>query len=148
MRVTVTLTGVGTSPGEQERDLGQWLDQWAQLRGRVRVVDARSQSGALSGAVAAVLADLGPAACTAFASALIAWIRHRTSSVRVVVRRPDGARMELSAQRVRGLGDAEVRALTEQIAQALDGTIGQAVDGTIGQAVDGTRNQDKNAPNG
>jgi Effector Associated Constant Component 1 len=126
VRVTLTVSGGGAAPGVQERELGRWLGEAEQLRGRIRVVEGRRQSGALTESLVTVAAEVGPAALTAFATALIAWIRHRTADTRVVVRRPDGARWEISARRVRGLAATEVQALVEQLTRAVDDGAGGA----------------------
>jgi hypothetical protein len=54
--------------------------------------------GALSGMLTVAV---GPgAAVTVFASALVTWIRHRTGTAHVRVSWPDGAEIELSADRL------------------------------------------------
>lgn len=115
MRVTLTIAAGGGPPGDPERDLGRWLSEREQLRGRVSVVEQRSQPGALSDSVVTVIANLSSASVGAFASALIAWIRHRTTDTRVTVRRADGTRWEISARRVRALNASEVTALVDQV---------------------------------
>jgi len=111
--------GAGREPGEQEKELAGFLDGQAQLRGRVHLIDEKRQTGGISQSIATVVVELGPAGLAAFASTVIAWIRHRTADTRITVRRPDGSRFEISAQRVRGLGAAEISALAEQIAGAV-----------------------------
>lgn len=56
---------------------------------------------------------------TVLASALIAWIRHRTSEVTCTVTRPDGTSIELAAARVRSADLAGVGELVKQVALAL-----------------------------
>ncbi|MGI5160572.1 effector-associated constant component EACC1 [Microbispora sp. CA-102843] len=119
MRVGMRVRGGGRASGEQEKELAAYLDGREQLRGRVHLVDERRRSAGMSQSVASVLTELGPYAVV-FATALISWIRHRTSDTTVTVRRQDGAEFEVSAQRVRGLGAAQLRALVEQIAQVVD----------------------------
>lgn len=119
MRVGMRVRGGGRASGEQEKELAAYLNGREQLRGRVHLVDERRRSAGMSQSVASVLTELGPYAVV-FATALIAWIRHRTSDTTVTVRRQDGAEFEISAQRVRGLGAAQLRALVEQIAQVVD----------------------------
>jgi hypothetical protein len=113
------VNGGSREPGEQEKELAGFLGGQEQLRGRVHLIAERQQAGGMSQSIATVVAELGPAGLAAFASALIAWIRHRTADTRITVRRPDGTKFEISAQRVRGLGAAEVSALVEQIAGAV-----------------------------
>ena len=50
---------------------------------------------------------------------LLTWIRHRTGTTRLTVRRPDGARLELSAQRVRNLNGDQLTALATELTDAL-----------------------------
>ncbi|WP_188188947.1 effector-associated constant component EACC1 [Nonomuraea sp. SYSU D8015] len=119
MRVSMRVRGGGRAPGEQEKELATYLNGQQRLRGRVHLIAERRQSGGMSQSVATVLVELGPVAVV-FAAALIGWIRHRTSDTRVTVRRPDGAEFEVSAQRVRGLGQTELRTLVEQVAQAVN----------------------------
>jgi hypothetical protein len=119
LRVSMHVRGGGREPGDLEKELAGYLDSQERLRGRVHLVTQRQQAGGMTQSIATVVAELGPAAVTACGAALIAWIRHRTADTRVTVRRPDGARFEIAAQRVRGLGPAEVTALVEQIAGAL-----------------------------
>jgi hypothetical protein len=112
------VAGGQRPPGEQEQELAQWLGDREQLRGRVQLVQSGRQTGGLSESIASVVIEVGPVAA-AFASALVAWIRHRTADTRVTVRRPDGTKFDISAQRVRGLGAAELSALVEQVAGAV-----------------------------
>lgn len=119
MRVSMRVRGGGRPTGQQEKELAAYLDGQQRLRGRVHLIAERRQPGGASQSVATVLVQLGPAAAI-FAAALIAWIRHRTSDTRVTVRRPDGAEFEVSAHRVRGLGQAELQSLVDQIAQAVN----------------------------
>lgn len=120
MRVSLTIGGTAR-PAELARELAGTLEARGQFRGRLSVTEPGSRPGALGAGVAAVLIDLTPALLATFASVLIAWIRHGTGDARVTVRRPDGARFEISARRVRGLGTVEVQALTQQMVEALDG---------------------------
>ncbi len=119
MRVSVRVSGGGRPPGEQEKELAGFLNAQEPLRGRAHLIAERRQSGGVSQSIATVVLELGPTGLLAFGSALVAWIRHRTADTRVTVRRPDGSAVEVSAQRVRGMGAAEVRALAEQLAGAI-----------------------------
>lgn len=121
MRVSLRVGGAGREAGEQERQLAGFLGGQEQLRGRVHLIDERRQAGGMSQSVATVLVELGPTGLAAFASALITWIRQKTADTKVTVTRPDGAKFELSAARIRGLGAAELAALLEQIAGAVSG---------------------------
>ena len=118
MRVTVTVVTEPGGPGGQTRDLAQWLGRQPELRNRYQLVDGhgRSSGSALGNALTTIVADLGPAGLGSLAGVLVTWLRSRTSNVRIVVRRADGARSELSSQRVRRLGSTDLRALVDQLA--------------------------------
>jgi hypothetical protein len=115
VRVTVTVTDARHRDAELLRELGRWLGEQEQLRNRTRLVEGRRQPGALSETALSLVADVGGPGLAALATALIAWLRHRTSDTRVVVRRPDGTRFEISARRVRGMGARELHALIDQV---------------------------------
>jgi hypothetical protein len=119
LRVSIRVDDVGQEAGVLENDLAGFLQGQASLRGRTHVVAERSRPGAMNQSVATVIVELGPTALTAFASGLVTWIRHRTANAKVTVRRPDGARWELSAQRVKGLGAEQVTELVKQLSAAL-----------------------------
>ncbi|GLZ01049.1 hypothetical protein [Actinoplanes sp. NBRC 103695] len=121
MRVTVRLDGGSNTPNPQENDLSAALNNHPLLRGRVRLTTERHDASGLNPSLAALLVDLSPAALGAFASILLTWLRHRTGSTRLTLRRPDGARLELSAQRVRNLNAAELTTLATQLTEALAG---------------------------
>jgi hypothetical protein len=105
--------------GTQEPDLAAFLQTQPGLRGRVQLMTDQSRPGGIAQSVATVLAEVGPAAATALGTALVTWLRHRTSNTRITVRRPDGSRFELNAQRVRGLGGPEVAELVAQLSESL-----------------------------
>jgi hypothetical protein len=56
---------------------------------------------------------------TILVSAVITWIRYRTSKVTCTMTRPDGTSVELTADRIRNTDLAEVGELVEQMAAAL-----------------------------
>lgn len=120
MRVTVSVADPQHHDDGPARELGRWLGEAEQLRGRIRLVEGLRQTGALNETILTLVAELGPPGIAAFGAAVITWLRHRRSDTRVTVRRPDGARFEITARRVRGLGPAEVRALVDQLSSALD----------------------------
>ncbi|HEY0531835.1 MAG TPA: hypothetical protein VGD29_09585 [Actinoplanes sp.] len=105
--------------GTQEKSLADFLQVQPALRGRIQLTTDRQRPGGITQSVATVLAEVGPAAATALGTALVTWLRHRTSNTRITVRRPDGTRLELQAQRIRGLGAQEVTQLVTQLADAL-----------------------------
>lgn len=121
VRVTVNLAAVSataTPSGGSEapaRELSRWLDGHEQLRGRVHLIEGRHDGAAINGTLVSLAADLGPPGLAALGTALVTWLRHRTSDVRMTIRRHDGTRIELSARRVRGMGQAELKELIDQL---------------------------------
>jgi hypothetical protein len=122
--VTVSVAGRDAAV-EELRFLFTWLAGDEEFRGRVRLVEAAPEPGTLGGWPEAVVVSLGQGgAVTVLASAVIAWIRHRTSTVTCTVTRPDGTSVQLAATRVRSVDLAGVRELVEQVAAALGDTDG------------------------
>lgn len=120
MDVTVSVVGRETAVGEL-RSLFSWLAGDEEFRGRLRLVEAAPQPGTLGGwpeAVVVALSDGG--AVSILVSAVITWIRHRTSEVTCTVTRPDGTSVELTASRVRRTDLAEASELVKQVAAVLD----------------------------
>jgi hypothetical protein len=123
----VTVSVVGRDAGVEElRSLFSWLAGHDDFRGRVQLRDVMPQPGTLGGWPETLVVTLSQGgAVTVLASAVIAWIRHRTSEVRCTVSRPDGTSVELTATRVRSADLAGVGELVEQVAAALgDGDTG------------------------
>lgn len=121
MRVTVKVADPHHRDGEAEQELHRFLTGQSQLRDRVQLLRSGRQTGALNETILTLVAELSAPALAALGTALVTWLRHRTSDTRVVLQRPDGTRFELSARRVRGLTPAELAALTEQLTSTLDG---------------------------
>jgi hypothetical protein len=124
MDVTVSVVG-RDARGEEVRSLFTWLAGDEEFRGRVRLVEAAPEPGTLGGWPEAVVVAVGQGgAVTVLASAVITWIRHRTSEVTCTVTRPDGTSVQLTAARVRSTDLGGVGELVEQVAAALgdDGT--------------------------
>lgn len=112
--VTIALLMVdeGDTAGELAA-LRDWLDGEVELQGRVFVREAPPPPGSLGPLMQAIEVALGPGgAVTALATALIAWLRHRTGTVKISVELPDGRRVQLDAERVRGM---DGRALQEHL---------------------------------
>ncbi|MEV4706629.1 effector-associated constant component EACC1 [Actinoplanes sp. NPDC049316] len=119
MRVSLRLDGGGDRPGSAVNDLSTALNSHAQLRGRTQLSTERHHGSGLNETLTTLLVDLSPTALGAFTTILLTWIRHRTGTTRLTVRRPDGARLELSAQRVRNLNADQLAALSVQLTEAL-----------------------------
>lgn len=122
MRVSLRLDGGGNPPGAEVNDLSTALNNHPQLRGRTQLNTERQHASGLNPTLETLLVDLSPAALGAFTTILLTWIRHRTGTTRLTVRRPDGARIELSAQRVRNLNGDQLTALSVQLTEALSPT--------------------------
>jgi hypothetical protein len=129
MDVTVSVVGRDAG-GEELRSLFTWLAGEDEFRGQVRLVEAAPEAGTLGGWPEAVVVALGQGgAVTVLASAVIAWVRHRTSEVTCMVSRPDGTSVQLTAARVRSTDLAGVGELVEQVAAALgDGDTGDSAE--------------------
>jgi hypothetical protein len=127
MDVTVSVVGRDAG-GEELRSLFTWLAREEEFRGRVRLVEAAAEPGTLGGWPEAVVVALGQGgAVTVLASAVIAWIRHRTSEVTCTVTRPNGTSVQLTATRIRSTDLAGVGELVKQVAAALgDGDTGDS----------------------
>ncbi|MGW7559438.1 effector-associated constant component EACC1 [Streptomyces sp. NPDC054757] len=113
-----------TADGEGRGDLRailEWLLGVDELRGRVTPQERPPVPGTLGPVLDALAVALGQGgAATGVVTALVSWLRGHRSDVTVKVTRPDGASVELSAQRVRLLGDQELRSLVQDAARALD----------------------------
>jgi hypothetical protein len=119
VRVSLRLDGGGNHPGSEVNDLSMALNSSPQLRSRTDLNTERDHGSGLNQTLTTLLVDLSPAALGAFTTILLTWIRHRTGTTRLTVRRPDGARLELSAQRVRNLNADQLAALSAQLTEAL-----------------------------
>lgn len=119
MDVTVSVIGLDDAV-EELRSLFTWLAKEEELRGRVRLVDAAPELGTLGGWPEAVVVALTQGgAVTVLVSAVVTWIRYRTSELTCTVTRPDGTSVTLNANRVRRADLAGVGELVEQAAAAL-----------------------------
>lgn len=97
-----------------------WLTTEEEFRGRVRLVEVAPEPGTSGGwpeAVAVTVSQSG--AVTILASAVVAWIRHRTSEVKCKLTRLDGTAVEITAARVRSTDVAGVGELVGQVVAAL-----------------------------
>ncbi len=128
MLMDMSVTVMAANPGREARELRRWLAAEEELHGHVWLAELMPQPGSLGALTDTLMVSLGPGgAATVFAAALISWIRHRTADTQVVVKRPDGAQVEVSAQRVRGLDAASVQAMVNDLAASLSdpgGTVG------------------------
>ncbi|MEV4243485.1 hypothetical protein AB0J63_08755 [Streptosporangium canum] len=119
MQVSVTVTP--DEDGDDVRSLRISLAAEEDLAGRVAIEPAAQKPGSLGGVVDTLLVSLISAgAVTAFTRVLIVWIRHQTSDAKVVMRKPDGTEVEISAQRVRGLSPEALTAMTEHMTKSIE----------------------------
>jgi Effector Associated Constant Component 1 len=126
--VDIKVTLVGPQAGDEARELRHWLTYEAELRGRVRLIEPAPEPGSLGALVDTLVVSLGPGGATAFATALVSWIRHRTGDTRAVVRQPDGTQVEVSARRVRGLDAAAVRSIVQDVSRSVRANGGEIGD--------------------
>jgi hypothetical protein len=102
--------------------LRSWLvDEVGLLRGRVDVAGGVPRPGELGAADQALLVMLGSGAGSALVQAWVAWLRHGRKGVTAKLTRPDGASVELSAQRVRDLDSEQLTELLADLARFVDG---------------------------
>ncbi|GAA3166402.1 hypothetical protein GCM10010466_66480 [Planomonospora alba] len=100
---------------DQLRDLYGWLQEEADLRGRVVMEERPPEPGAMGPVPEAlqVLLDSGGTLCST-AAVVVAWLRTRTGSVSV--RLADGDReIEVAADGLRDLDHAQVDEITERV---------------------------------
>lgn len=98
MDVVVVVEGPGT--GGELRSLCEWLVGEEELRGRVHLKESAPDPGRLGTLPLAVEIALAPGGGVVLASAVVAWLRYRTSDLICRVTRPDGGAVEFSAKRV------------------------------------------------
>ncbi|MEU6783367.1 hypothetical protein ABZ912_29585 [Nonomuraea angiospora] len=104
----------------ETRELHAWLRREPELRGGVRLLESPPPTGAL-GPVAEAVQILAGAPVAAVAGVVIAWLRYRTSDVKITVKRPDGTEVQISASRIKTLNAEQTRAVTAEIERALSG---------------------------
>ncbi|MEV4021106.1 hypothetical protein AB0J35_62615 [Nonomuraea angiospora] len=97
--------------------LRHWIGGTAELKGRVNDVTALPPPGTLGPFLESIVVALGSgAAGTAFASALLSWVRQQSGAVKVRLDLPDGRQIQVDATQVKALSAAELR---EQVASVL-----------------------------
>jgi hypothetical protein len=97
--------------------LRHWVGDMSELKGRVNEVTAPPPPGTLGPFLESIVVALGSgAAGTAFASALLAWVRQQSGAVKVQLDLPDGRQVHVDATQVKALSAAELR---EQVASIL-----------------------------
>jgi len=99
------------------RELADWLMSDDALYGNVRLTVPSAATGTMGAGVPELAVLLGPGGvAAAFASVVIAWLRRRTGSLSLCIRRPDGTEIRLAAENIRPLAPEEIRAQVAQLA--------------------------------
>lgn len=113
---------VNGSDVDQVRSLAAWLWGDAGLRGNVRLVPRPAEPGTLGGgAVDVISLAVGQGGAVALAvSAVITWLRQRTTDVTVKITREHGASsVELVAKRLRAMDAAAVCDMVTELSATL-----------------------------
>ena len=118
------------------RSLRHWLLDVCDLRGPVDLRQLDPQPGELGSVTDALVVAVGSGgAITALTSALVSWLRHRTTDLTVRLVRPDGSAMEIDGRRVRGVDAAQIGGLINDLAAQLavppDGGVPPAVQSAL-----------------
>lgn len=101
-----TVAVAGARPAADLRELQSSLLREPELRGRVHLTEHPPEPGHLGTVpyLVSVLLESGTTAVTALASAVIMWLRYRTSDVNCTITRSDGNTFTLTAKRVQESG--------------------------------------------
>lgn len=115
--ITVTVMA-DNSAADELRQLYAWLLAEDDLRGGVELVERGPDQDGLGPVLEAlrILADPGGAV---LASAVVAWLKQRRSSVNATITGVDGKSVSLKAERIRLLDDVGVAELTERVARVV-----------------------------
>ncbi|UBU15450.1 effector-associated constant component EACC1 [Nonomuraea gerenzanensis] len=132
--MTVQLRIDGDNPGDELRDLYAWLGEEPELRGRVRIVEAPPEPGALGTApdVLNLLLGAGGGLATA-ATVLVAWLGTRRGEVSVKVTLGERS-VEVTAKGVKAADAAGAGDLAAQLIRMLEPTPADQPDETTGPA--------------
>ncbi|WP_406054369.1 hypothetical protein OG462_03670 [Streptomyces sp. NBC_01077] len=119
MRLVVTVRGDEDNADGGVAELGTWLRDVQQLRGRVdRAERDGAPAGTMGPAMDSLVAVLEPGGVAAvFAGALVAWLQTRRSSHTISVTRPDGTQITLSSRQARALSPQDAADLAERLAR-------------------------------
>jgi hypothetical protein len=100
--VTVSIDSAGEA-GADYASLRASLVAEDELRGQVRMRNAPPAPGTLGALSDALVVSLGQGgAATVLASALVAWLRRKTTDVTVKITHKDGSQTEVHAKQTRG----------------------------------------------
>jgi Effector Associated Constant Component 1 len=117
--VTVTLYGAASNE-DDVLGLRAWLVEDPTLAGRAQVLNGEETASTLGSVADTVAITLAPGGIgAAVIAGIVAWLRSRQGHVNANLRRPDGARLQLTARNVRGLDEAALRAFTARLTEWL-----------------------------
>lgn len=113
---------------ESLRSLTVWLKDEDGLRGQVRTVPRPMRPGTLGGVLDAIVVTVGQGGAGALAvSAVVTWLRQRTTEVTIRITRANGeSAVELSAKRVRSMDAAELRGVVAELSTTLTDEVDDA----------------------
>ena len=119
MDATVAVTGAHAA--EDLRQLRAWLAQEPELRGNIQLIERPPGRDHLGGTPEILSFALGGGTgASVLASAIVAWLRYRTSDVVCTVTKSNGSSVRVSAERVRDSGMAAQQRLVRELAATLD----------------------------
>ena len=117
MQITIAIEG--TDPAEELRSIYTWLSREEDLRGRLRPVQRPPEPGTLGSITQILIMTVGPGSAAATASAIVTWLRYRTSDIVCHITREDGTPVELTAKRVRGIDSATMADLVANLSRTI-----------------------------
>ena len=122
------IEGDEPDAAEALRSLAVWLKDEDGLRGQVRTVPRPMRPGTLGGVLDAIVVTVGQGGAGALAvSAVVTWLRQRTTEVTIRITRADGeSAVELSAKRVRSMDAAELRGVVAELSTTLTDEVDDA----------------------
>lgn len=119
MDKTITIV---TETNEQLHRLRTWLADDDELGGRLSMSDRPPQAGELGIGAEALLAVLAPGGvAVTLVGGVIAWLRSRTSPVRVRLVRSDGAEVEIETTVTGRISAAQLPTLVDGLATWVEG---------------------------
>jgi hypothetical protein len=121
--VTISIDGAGEA-GPDYASLRASLVAEDELRGHVRMLTAAPVPGTLGIPPEALEIALGQGgAVTVLASALVAWLRRRSTDVTITITRKDGSHAEVHARQTRGT--VSLQDLVDDISKKIASNLGK-----------------------
>ncbi|WP_326558517.1 effector-associated constant component EACC1 [Micromonospora sp. NBC_01796] len=134
----VTISGIDNVSADDFRSLRLWLLDADELPGPVELRQQEPAPGELGGVTDAVVVALGSGGAGALLSAVVSWIRHRTTDLTIKIDHSDGTSIELTADRLRGTDITQLGAEIDRLTHRLTPT-----DAAAPSAVEPTREPDR-----